>query len=197
MFAFLRKNDHLCYHRHPTHQNYIWLDTWEIISLITWKVISPWDNWYGYKIFFIYPWRIRYYVHRFILECFEWIDNTRECNHKNSDRSDNSVINLEYCTRKENMIHAASSGSYVTNFHTNHPDKWKFWAANRKSKVVYQYDRKTWLLVWKFWWWLEAKRITWVDNGDIWKCCSGALPHAGWFIWSRNYHEKHPIVNTN
>jgi hypothetical protein len=41
-------------------------------------------------------------VHRFILECFEGC-SLLEVNHKNGNRSDNRIENLEYCNRQQNV----------------------------------------------------------------------------------------------
>lgn len=203
VFTFLRKQDYLCY-QHPIYTSYVWLGSWDILSLGSWdilslrtgRILSPWNNWSGYKIVFLYPWRKRVYVHRFILECFYWISDL-ECNHKNSNRSDNSLHNLEYCTRKDNMIHASGTWNYVTSFHTNHPDKWKFWYSNPKSKEVHRYDLLTRKYIDSFWSALEAKRNTGINNSDIWQCCMWKLKYAGWFIWSRNLYEIYPTRNTD
>lgn len=47
------------------------------------------------------------YLHRLIAETF--IENTfykKEVNHKDCNKSNNNVENLEWCTREENMVHA-------------------------------------------------------------------------------------------
>jgi hypothetical protein len=51
-------------------------------------------------------------VHRIILQTFigEPFVNKPECNHKNSIRSDNRLINLEWVSHSENLIHSFMVG---------------------------------------------------------------------------------------
>jgi len=41
-----------------------------------------------------------YYIHRLVLETFRGIPIGKEVNHKNSNRADNRLVNLEAVTRK-------------------------------------------------------------------------------------------------
>jgi hypothetical protein len=46
-------------------------------------------------------------IHRLVAKCFiPNIYNKLEINHKNGVKKDNSVLNLEWCTRSENQLHA-------------------------------------------------------------------------------------------
>ena len=55
---------------------------------------------------------IREYVHRAVAKCFiENPDNLPQVNHINLDKSNNSVENLEWCSRSANIKHAHSSGA--------------------------------------------------------------------------------------
>lgn len=50
-------------------------------------------------------------VHRIVAEAF--VPNYKkleQVNHKNGDKTDNKVFNLEWMTRSENMLHASSLG---------------------------------------------------------------------------------------
>lgn len=50
-------------------------------------------------------------VHRLVAEAFIKPLNGRDCiNHKDSDRANNAVENLEWCTHRENTAHAISMG---------------------------------------------------------------------------------------
>lgn len=56
-------------------------------------------------------------VHRLV--ALHFIDNPlnkTDVNHINGDRSDNRVINLEWNTRKENLLHAKTTGLLESNF---------------------------------------------------------------------------------
>jgi hypothetical protein len=47
----------------------------------------------------------KYYVHRLVAEHFIDGDSSLEVNHKDGDKENNCVNNLEWVTRKENSIH--------------------------------------------------------------------------------------------
>ena len=51
------------------------------------------------------------YIHRLVAECY--LDNPnglREVNHKDGNKRNNSVENLEWCTSRENHLHAYRTG---------------------------------------------------------------------------------------
>lgn len=69
------------------------------------KIISPGDNGSGYK--FVYLWKNneskRKYVHRIVAETFiPNPDNLAEINHKDGNKCNNTVTNLEWCNRLYN-----------------------------------------------------------------------------------------------
>lgn len=54
-----------------------------------------------------------FYIHRLVAEAFvPNPNNYLEVNHINSDKKDNNVSNLEWCTRSHNMQHCVESGNH-------------------------------------------------------------------------------------
>ena len=53
---------------------------------------------------------VRCFVHRLVMAAFVGDGDGLDVNHRNGNKQDNRLANLEYCTRKENMAHCASNG---------------------------------------------------------------------------------------
>ena len=114
----------------------------------------------------------RCYIHRLVAEAF--IDNPerkKTVNHKNGNKHDNRVENLEWSTHAENNKHAYEIGL------KNHVgDK-----NNKRSKAVAQYDKEMNLIK------IYPSQNEAGRNGfrseDICKCCKGTKKTAGGYIW--------------
>lgn len=84
-----------------------------VMNMISGKLLSICDNGHGYKQVFVCVKNKRYmrYVHRLVAECFvPNPDGAPEINHKDGNKANNNADNLEWCTSRENKIHAIRTG---------------------------------------------------------------------------------------
>lgn len=105
-------------------------------------------------------------VHRVVASTFlDNPNNLPEVNHKDKNKTNNKVSNLEWCTSQYNSRH--SHGKPVI--------------------IIYPGNRvgKTFQCI------MEAEKATGIDNSSIIRCCKGVQKHAGGFMWK--YAEKHEV----
>lgn len=104
--------------------------------------------------------RKKFYVHRLVAEAFiENICGCKEVNHKDGNKENNSALNLEWCTRAENLIHSC----YTLQ---NHVKAVKCFDTG----VVYSSIH-------------EASRQTGISRNGISMCCDGRQQKAGRLHW--------------
>lgn len=121
------------------------------------------------------------YIHRLVAQTF--IPNTlgtTEVNHISTDRTDNRVENLEWCTHKENMNNPLTKD----NMKKNSSSKGKFGKSSNRSKAVVQFTvdnifLKKWDCA------KDAQRQINVNNSAISMCCHNKKKHstAGGYKW--------------
>ena len=115
-------------------------------------------------------------IHRVVAESF--IDNKfnrKEINHKDWDKTNNIIENLEWVTRSYNNKHAYKLWLRK---------QW-FWINNPYHREVNQYT-KDWKFVKNWWAIADIKRELNIFSSNISSCCKWINKTAWWFIWKYN-----------
>ena len=118
-------------------------------------------------------------IHRLVAESFiPNLDNKPCVNHKDGNKLNNNVENLEWCTYSENSKHSWNNNLEKPYW------KGKFGKNHNTAKQVNQYDLegnfiKTWECI------SDVVRILKIDGGRITKCCQHKkyCHSAGGYIW--------------
>ena len=116
-------------------------------------------------------------VHRLVAKAFILnLENKPQVNHINGIKHDNRVENLEWCTSKENIIHAFKSLKRpATNLG-------KFGKDNHRSKEVSQFSKEGQFIK-TYGSQKEAGRETNIHYQSINACVNNRLKSTGGFIW--------------
>lgn len=117
------------------------------------------------------------FVHRLIAEAFlPNPENKQTVNHKDGNKLNNDISNLEWVTYSENNKHATDTGlrksPWIDKFGEEHPN----------SKPVIQLDKNGNVLN-RFTCAREANRKTGINYKYISRCCLGERMSTGGFIW--------------
>lgn len=122
-------------------------------------------------------------VHRLIAIHFIPNPENKPCvNHKDGDKTNNKISNLEWCTKSENNQHAYDTGLKIGYWTGKKGDK------HHSSKQVTQYDLSG-NIIRVFGSASEASRITGFEQPNICKCCRGETETYKKFKWE--YSKQH------
>lgn len=106
-------------------------------------------------------------VHRLVAEAF--IPNPKnkpQVNHKDFNRSNNVLTNLEWCTGQENIDFSNNKGRY----------------NGKGIRTIYQYDANgNFIKQWESL--TEASKTLNIDLSNICRCCANGKPLAGGYLW--------------
>lgn len=117
-----------------------------------------------------------YSVHRLVAETFIENPNNYPCvNHKDEDKTNNSVGNLEWCNHRYNVNYGTARQRMIEK-QRNDPNQ---------SKTVYQYTKQGVLV--KEWASTQECGRNGFDQGHVASCCRGELKTHKGFIWSYEY----------
>ncbi len=119
-------------------------------------------------------------VHRLVIETFiPNPENKAYVNHKDGNKLNNHVDNLEWVTAKENMQHAYKTG--LMKPQDNLPERGKL-SESWKAIPVYQMD-STGQIIKKWGCMKEPSIVLNINYNSISKCCRGLRNKAGGYIW--------------
>lgn len=121
------------------------------------------------------------FVHRLVYEAFVGrIPKGMTINHRNGNKADNRLCNIELATYSENHLHAfrvlhrKPTNLGKTNTNASVPVR-----QMKDGKTVREYPSA-----------MEAERVTGIGHKAISKCCRGTNKSAGGFRWE--YSESKP-----
>jgi hypothetical protein len=79
------------------------------------KILTPYKKRAGYFVVTLYLGKEQKYptVHGLVMKAFVGFSNGLDINHKDGDKSNNCLSNLEYVTRLENNLHAIRTGLHI------------------------------------------------------------------------------------
>ena len=119
-------------------------------------------------------------VHVLVATAFlDNVDNLPEVNHKDEDKENNYVENLEWCSKLYNANYGTRSKRSAEKRRGRKQTEEQI---KKKSKPVFSVDKESGLIMW----WesiMEAERVLGINHSNITKCCKGKANSAGGHIW--------------
>lgn len=123
-----------------------------------------------------------YKVHRLVAMAFiENVDNKPQVNHKDGNKQNNNVDNLEWCTNSENQIHANKMGLRNP---MRGEDNYQYNKEHKNCKKVIQRDLITNEIIGEYFSQAQAARAVGAKSySTIAKACKGEYKQAHGYKW--------------
>ena len=138
-------------------------------------IMKPHDNGYGYLFVVLCKdgKDKKYRINRLVAQAFlENPDNLPEVNHKDEDKTNNCVENLEWCSRLYNINYGTGNKKRAKK-NTNNPKKSKpIIAIHKINGLILEFPSVR-----------EAERQTGIASSNICDCLKGRKKSAGGHIW--------------
>ena len=148
------------------------------------KILKPSKHKNDYEYVVLYD-RKHKLVHQLVAKNFiPNPENKRTVNHINGDKSDNRVINLEWCTHKENINKAWEIGLYQISEKQRENGRKR--GKNNCKKVIQMDKQNNVLKIWDSI--TEASKTLNISLNAISQCAKGQKHYksAGGYIWKYN-----------
>ena len=133
------------------------------------KMMKPFKIWNGYSVVSFYKdgKEKHQLIHRLVAQAFlENPNNLPQVNHKDENKENNVVDNLEWCTRSYNRHYGTSIQRMIKN----------------KSKKISQYSLDGKFIA-EHQSAIEIERMYGYDHSTIAKCCNGKQTQAYGYMW--------------
>lgn len=154
------------------------------------KILKPSVNKRGYLYVGLCKNRkVKYFhVHRLVAEAFiKNHNNLPQVNHKDENKQNNCVQNLEFCDAKYNINYGTRNERIAEKLKgMKHTEETKNKISEANSKPVLQIDKITNEVIAEFPSIIEVQRQLGINQSTISKCCLGKQNTAGNYKWQFN-----------
>lgn len=117
-------------------------------------------------------------IHRLVAIAFIPNPENKKCvNHKDGDKSNNCVDNLEWCTHSENTKHSFRNGLQI------HPQLGKYGWNSFNGRPIKQIDLISGKVIKEYGSICDAARHVGVHNENIRACANGITSQCGGYKW--------------